>query len=165
MNLLFILSELLKPLNLKTSVILACFIGFNSQLHSQNSQYNDSLAKKLGADEYGMKPYILVILKTGSNTSADKHTVDSCFRGHMQNMERLVQAKLLVVAGPISRNEKKVRGIFILNLNSQEEALNVLQTDPAIHAKLLEPELYNWYGSAALPVYLETADKIWKSNP
>ncbi len=28
-----------------------------------------------------------------------------------------------------------------------------------------DPELYNWYGSAALPEYLEASDRIWKINP
>ncbi len=43
-----------------------------------------------------------------------------------------------------------------------EEANTLLQTDPAIKAKFLEPELYVWYGSAALPEYLEASDKVWK---
>ena len=131
---------------------------------SQNPNYNDSLAKKLGADDYGMKKYVLVILKTGTNASTDKAYIDSCFSGHMKNMEVMVKAGQLVVAGPLGKNEKTYRGIFILNINSIEEASALLQSDPAIKAKLLEPELYNWYGSAALPVYLPTSEKIWQKN-
>lgn len=41
----------------------------------------------------------------------------------------------------------------------------VLQTDPAIKAGLLDMELYNWYGSAALSEYLPFFDKIWKVKP
>jgi len=51
-----------------------------------------------------------------------------------------------------------------LNLSTIEEATKVLQTDPAVHAKLLDAELYKWYGSAALPEYLEASDKIWKTG-
>jgi hypothetical protein len=40
-----------------------------------------------------------------------------------------------------------------------------LETDPAIKEKLLRVELYPWYGSAAIPTYLENHDKIWKENP
>ncbi len=131
---------------------------------AQNSNYNDTLAKRLGADDYGMKKYVLVLLKTGSNTGAGKAFTDSCFRGHMENMEVMVKTGKLVVAGPLGKNEKTYRGIFIPNLQSLEEASALLQSDPAIKAKLLEPELFNWYESAALPVYLETSEKIWIKN-
>jgi hypothetical protein len=35
-----------------------------------NTKYDKALAEKLGGDDYGMKSYFLVILKTGSNTSS-----------------------------------------------------------------------------------------------
>src|SRR5262245_30594317 len=94
---------------------LLCFIFLLSALiaQAQNPKYNDSLAKALGADEYGMKKYTLVILKTGPNTGTSKATTDSCFSGHMANMEKMVAAGELIVAGPIAKNEKTYRGIFI----------------------------------------------------
>jgi uncharacterized protein YciI len=147
-----------------TLVLLAALLLSGKQALSQNPNYNDSLAKALGADDYGMKKYILVILKTGGNTSTDKAYIDSCFKGHMANMEVMVKVGQLVLAGPMGKNDKTYRGIFILNLNSLEEASVLLQNDPAIKAKLLEPELYNWYGSAALPLYLDASDKVWKLN-
>jgi hypothetical protein len=51
-----------------------------------------------------------------------------------------------------------------LNVTTIEEAKSLLETDPAIKEKLLEAELYRWYGSAALPVYLETHKKIQKEK-
>lgn len=131
-----------------------------------NPNYDESLAKKLGGDEYGMKMYILVILKTGTNTSADKELISESFRGHMNNINRLVKDGKLIVVGPLGKNEKNYRGIFILNdVNSLEEANEILQTDPAIKNKLLDVEIFHWYGSAALPEYLPVSDKIWKTNP
>jgi len=132
---------------------------------NNNPNYDGALATKLGADDYGMKKFVLVILKTGSNTDTDKAKKDSCFVGHMTNINKLVEDKKLIVAGPIGKNDKNYRGIFILDLPTLEEATTLLQTDPAIKAKYLEPELYIWYGSAALSEYLETSDKIWKINP
>ncbi len=38
---------------------------------SENPDYDSELAKKLGADDYGMKMYVLVILKTGGNNTTD----------------------------------------------------------------------------------------------
>lgn len=130
-----------------------------------NPNYDPALATKLGADDYGMKEYTLVILKTGSNLTEDKAFIDSCFAGHFDNMGRMVKEDILIVAGPIGKNDMTYRGIFILNVTSIEEAAKILQTDPAINSKLLDAELYKWYGSAALPEYLEASDKVWKIEP
>lgn len=130
-----------------------------------NPNYDSTFAKKLGADEYGMKSYIFVILKTGSNKTMDKAFVDSCFAGHMANIRRMVDQGKLIVAGPMGKNENSYRGIFILNVSTKEEAPELLQTDPAIAGKLLDTDIYNWYGSAALPEYLEASERIWKVNP
>jgi uncharacterized protein YciI len=127
-----------------------------------NPNYDPELATKLGADDYGMKQFVFVILKTGSNESTDKVLRDSCFAGHMDNINRLVEEKKLIVAGPMAKNEKEYRGIFILDVPTMEEAELLLETDPAIKAEFLEPELYSWYGSAALSEYLEASDKVWK---
>jgi uncharacterized protein YciI len=130
-----------------------------------NPNYDSTLAKTYGADDYGMKMYFMVILKTGTSTISDKEIIDSLFAGHMKNINRMVELKKLVVAGPMGKNDKTYRGIFILDVAAIEEVNQLLETDPAIKAKLLEPEIYKWYGSAALPAYLETSDKIWKKNP
>jgi len=151
----------------KLRVILSLLaIGFvlKAQSKKPNNTYDESLAKKLGADEYGMKMYILVILKSGTNTSETKAKTDSLFAGHMANMGKMVEMKKLVIAGPMGKNEKNYRGIFVLNSNSIDEAKQLLESDPAIKAKLLEPELYNWYGSAALAEYLPFHDKIQKTS-
>jgi uncharacterized protein YciI len=104
------------------------------------------------------------MLKSGKNQSTDKVLKDSCFVGHMNNINRLVENKKLIVAGPMEKNEKSYRGIFILDVDPLEEAKLLLETDPAIKAEFLEPELYKWYGSAALSEYLEASDKIWKTG-
>jgi uncharacterized protein YciI len=130
-----------------------------------NPNYDTELAQKLGADDYGMKSYILVILKTGTNQTTDKTLIDNSFRGHLDNITRLVEQGKMIIAGPLGKNDKTYRGIFILNVTTFEEAEKLLQADPAIKKGLLDVELYNWYGSAALPGYLEFSDKIWKVKP
>lgn len=131
-----------------------------------NPGYDKSLADRLGGDDYGMKSYFLVILKTGTNTTTDKELVNESFRRHMDNINRLVEEGKLIVAGPLGKNANNYRGIFILNnINSTEEAKELLQTDPAIKNRLLDYEIFTWYGSAALPEYLPFSDKIWKSKP
>jgi len=127
--------------------------------------YDAKLAKELGADDYGMKSYMFVILKTGSNPNAsDNAFVNECFAGHLSNIKRLAKEKKLVLAGPLGKNEKTYRGLFILNVTTKEEAQELLQSDPAIAADFLAPEIYPWYGSAALPEYLSVSEKIWKKG-
>lgn len=131
-----------------------------------NPNYDKTLAENLKADDYGMKGYVFVILKTGSNQTKDKELISKCFRGHLDNITRLVDDKKLIVAGPFNKNDKNYRGIFILtNVESLKEASELLQTDPAIKEGLLDVELFDWYGSAALPEYLPVSDKIWKVKP
>jgi uncharacterized protein YciI len=113
-----------------------------------------------------MKSYVLVILKTGPADSriTEKNLRDSLFKGHFSNMKALADAGKLVVAGPIGKNDKTYRGIFIFNVPTVEEAMKLAETDPAIKAGIFDVDLFPWYGSAALPMYLYYTDKVAK-NP
>ncbi len=131
-----------------------------------NPNYDKALAEKLGGDDYGMKSYFLIILKTGTNITADKESINQSFKGHLENIHKLVKENKLIVAGPLGKNENNYRGIFILNnIHSIEDAKELLLTDPAIKNGLLDYEIFTWYGSAALPEYLPISDKIWKLKP
>ena len=148
---------------MKFLTFLVVVLSMNASFAQKtNPNYDAELATKLGADDYGMKKFVFVILKTGTNESTDKVLKDSCFTGHMNNIDRLVKEKKLIVAGPMLKNNKSYRGIFILDVHTMEEANTLLETDPAIKANFLEPELYIWYGSAALSEYLEASDRVWK---
>ncbi len=130
-----------------------------------NPNFDADLAKKLNADDYGMKQYILVILKTGDNKTASKEVSNEAFRGHMENIGRLVKEGKLIVAGPLGKNDQTYRGIFIFDVPTIEEARELVTTDPAVKANLLAADLYEWYGSAALAEYLPVSEKIWKIQP
>lgn len=151
-------------MKLLLTISLLTLFAMSAVGQKTNPNYDSTLAKKYGADERGMKSYVLVILKTGSSTITDKAFIDSCFSGHMNNINRLVKSGQLIVAGPLGKNENTYRGIFILNTMTMEEAAELMQTDPAIKEKLLEPILFKWYGSAALPAYLDASDKVWKKG-
>src|SRR5688572_21784627 len=146
-------------------VVLLSVLSLQGSAQANNPKYDKALADSLGGDDYGMKPYILVILKTGANKIDTKETVDSLFRGHMANIGRLAAAGKLIVAGPLKKNERSYRGIFIFNVKTIEEANVLLSTDPAIKEKLLDAELFQWYGSAALPEYLKSHEKIERKKP
>lgn len=128
--------------------------------------YDAVLAKKLGADEYGMKNYVFVILKTGPNDANYKGKErEDMFAGHMANIGRLSEMGKLAVAGPFMKNDRAYRGLFIFNVATVEEAQKLVETDPTIKAGILVAELTPWYGSASLLATPEIHKKIAKAKP
>jgi uncharacterized protein len=131
--------------------------------NGQKIKYSKKLSEKLNADEYGMKKYVLVLLKKGTNTSIDKAERDLAFAGHMKNIGRLAEEKKLVVAGPFMKDQM-YSGLFIFNADSIEKAKEFTDTDPAVKAGYLEPEFHLWYGTAALQETVNIHKKIQKKN-
>jgi uncharacterized protein len=141
-------------------LLLICASYLHSSAQAENPKYDKALADSLGADKYGMKMYYLVILKTGSNQVTDKEKMGELFKGHMDNINKLVKDGRMVIAGPLGKNDKQYRGIFVLNAKTKEEVDVMLQGDTAIKEKVFDVEIYPWYGSAALPKYLEYHEKV-----
>lgn len=106
-------------------------------------------AANYGADEYGMKQYVMAFLRKGPNRSTDKAVADSLQKAHLDNISRMAEEGKLVVAGPFL-NDGDLRGIYIFNVATIEEAKQLTETDPAIVAGSLTMELIPWYSSAAL---------------
>ena len=151
---------------LTTAIVLSSLmLTMETIAQTLNPNYDPKLAERLGADDYGMKSFILVILKTGTNKTTEKSVKNKAFTGHLKNINRLVDEKKLIVAGPFGKNNDSFRGLFILDVETIEQANILLQTDPAIKSNFLKVELYKWYGSAALSEYLVASDKVWKINP
>jgi uncharacterized protein YciI len=142
----------------------AILSSFKASAQEVNKNYDEKLAKELKADDYGMKRYVLVILKTGTVTNLPKATQDSIFTGHMANISRLAAEGKLVVAGPLGKNDKSYRGIFIFDVDDIEAAKKLVNTDPVILSKLMDAEYYPWYGSAALKETLKIHSKIEKKG-
>lgn len=143
------------------AIILFVFVPA-SFAQKTNPNYDAELAKKFNADDYGMKKFIFVILKTGSQKSTDKKFRDDCFASHMKSTNKLIKERKMVIAGPMFKNDNNYRGIFILAVDTKDKAKELLKNDKAISENFLEAIYYDWYGSAALAEYLKTADKIWK---
>lgn len=152
---------------MKTTLIflLLTIANFLAFAQNNNPNFDAELAKNLGADDYGMKQYVLVMLKTGENKTASKEETSQLFRGHLDNISRLAKEGKLIVAGPLGKNDQTYRGIYIFDVPTIEEARKLVKTDPAINANLLGADFFEWYGSAALAEYLTASDKIWKIQP
>ncbi|MFN5416478.1 MAG: YciI family protein [Flavobacteriia bacterium] len=139
-------------------LLMFCSFSFTQE---KTVAYDSILAKKLGADEYGMKTYYFVYLKAGKNRSQDSLEVEHIQRAHLDNIAKLANEGKLIVAGPFM-DDNEVRGIFILNAKSMEEAMEWTQTDPAVKAGRLIMEVHPFYCSAALMMVPELHKKIAK---
>lgn len=147
--------------NIAFLLLLFSAIGFTQET---NPEYDEKLAKSLNADDYGMKTYVFCILRTGSNTTATKEERAKLFEGHMVNINKLADEGKLVVAGPFMKNERNYRGIFIFNVSTVEEANALVETDPAVKAKIFEAEMTVWYSSAALQQIDQLHNKVAKKK-
>lgn len=125
------------------------------------SKFDAELAKRVGADQMGMRKYVLAILKTGpKDAEVQGDARKALFKGHFDNMNRLAKEGKLAVAGPFNDPEKKYRGLFILAVATVEEAKALAETDPTVKAGVLIVEYVPWYGSAALMLSNELHDKV-----
>ncbi len=146
------------------ALLAICFLhtGF-----SQDSpvKYDQELADSLGADGYGMKMYTFVALKTGQNHIADRDSMQSLMRGHLDNISRLAEAGEIILAGPYGKNEMNFRGLFVFNSTDTIAVRKMLNSDPAIATGIFDAILIPWYGSAAIPMYMPYHSHIEKEKP
>jgi uncharacterized protein len=144
-------------------LILAFVCVATPVLMAEERAFDPELAKRLGADERGMKMYVLCILKTGPKDGEVKGDErKEIFAGHFANIGRLADEGKLAVAGPFGKNDKSYRGLYIFNVATVEEAEKLVVLDPAVKAGVFVPELTVWYGSAAMMVVSETHKKLEK---
>lgn len=142
---------------------LLFFVLLVQNSFSQENPYDSVYAQKLGADDYGMKKYVMAFLKSGKTKMEDKDESNRLQMEHLKNIQRLADEGKLVLAGPFFA-EGDLRGIYVFNVTSVEEAKSLTETDPAIIAGVLEMELIPWYGSAALMEVTGIHKKIQKTS-
>lgn len=93
-----------------------------------------------GADQYGMKQYVITFLKIGPNRVLDSAETYNLQVGHMENIGKMADAGQLVLVGPFMGNGE-IRGIYIFNVTTVEEAKELTEIDPAIKAGSLVMDL------------------------
>ena len=60
--------------------------------------YDAALAERLGADELGMKAYVVAFLKPGPNRDQPPDEAKALMAGHLANIERMADEGSLVLA-------------------------------------------------------------------
>ena len=145
-------------------LLLASFANAQNQTAPQsNPNYDAALAAKLGADERGMKMYVMCFLKTGPLKVDDANKRAELMKGHFAMINRLAEEKKLVVAGPFSEGGE-FRGIYLFDVKTIEEAQKLTETDPSIKEGYFKVEFIKWYGSAALMQVNDVHKKIAKTG-
>jgi len=143
-------------------LIITLSIGITGYTQDKEiTDFDESLAKELGADDYGMRKYVIAFLKKGPNRTNDSIQAAALQKGHMANIGRLAKEGKLAIAGPFLDNGE-LRGIYIFNVETIEEAKKLTESDPAIKAGSLVMELHPWYGSAALGLVNKYHAKVSK---
>lgn len=128
-----------------------------------NPNYDAALSAKLGADERGMRQYVMCFLKTGPLKIEDKAKQAELMKGHFAMIGRLAKEKKLILAGPFVEGGE-FRGIYLFDVKTIDEAKALTETDPSIKEGYFKVEFIKWYGSAALMQVNDTHSKIAKKG-
>ncbi len=146
-------------------VLFACHLSYAqpAAVEALPPGFDAELAKQVGADERGMKSYVLVILKTGPNKMPAGPERDEMFKGHFANMGRLAGEKKLALAGPLDGVDGW-RGLFVLAVAGIEEATTLVATDPVIIKGEMVAEYHRFYGSAGLMMVNDIHKKVAKKG-
>lgn len=143
--------------------ILFLLLSFSAFGQQENSQLDTALVRQTGADQYGMRQYVMAFLKAGPNRNLPKEEAAKLQMAHLENIGRMADTGKLVLAGPFL-DDGEFRGIYIFNVATVDEAKALTETDPAIQAGSLVMELKPWYGSAALVLVNDLHKKVQASG-
>ena len=125
--------------------------------------YDAEMARSVDADDFGMRKYVLVVLKTGPNKLPAGAERDEMYKGHFANINRLAAQGTLALAGPFDGVDGW-RGLFILAVADIEEARQHVATDPVIVKGEMVAEYHRYYGSAAPMLVPGAHDKVAKKR-
>ncbi|WP_212006248.1 YciI family protein [Chitinophaga sp. HK235] len=91
-----------------------------------------------------IKCYWMVFLKTGPHRDQNMEDAAKIQSAHLQNITRLAKAGKLITAGPFG-NDGDLKGMFILNCKDSLEAVQLVESDPAVKAGRLRFEVLPWW--------------------
>jgi uncharacterized protein YciI len=151
------------PLLLTVAGLLPLAAAAQAPAAPANPAYDEALAQRFGADDFGMRRYVLVILKTGPNKMPPGPERDAMFRGHFENIKRLSDEGKLVLAGPLDGVDGW-RGLFVFAVREIEEARQLAATDPVLVHGEMVAEYHKYYGTAALVGVREVHERLGRKK-
>lgn len=114
----------MKSKTLLLTCLLISVLSFAQEKKPEKTKYNQELATSLGADKYGMKPYTIVMLTTGTTHIEDKAQMSELMKGHMNNIGKLANEGKIVVAGPFLEKIKRTTEVCLSSTPNLRKKLN-----------------------------------------
>jgi len=95
--------------------------------------------------EFNTKQYYFVMLTKGDNAEKiDSVKSKRLMIGHLNNIKKMADMGKLLIAGPFG-DDGYWRGIFIFDVKTKHEVVELLKNDPAIQAGRLAYEIHPWW--------------------
>jgi uncharacterized protein YciI len=99
-----------------------------------------------------MTTYYVGFLYRGPKwTPEDTPEVERLQEEHMANIRRMADSGKLLLAGPFS-DGGNLRGMFVFQVDSMEEAKALADAHPAVKAGRLTVEMHPWYSAKGIRV-------------
>lgn len=124
----------------KIILFISILFGFIIHVQAQEEfEYTE------GDTTYIMKKYYMVLLLANPDKeSLDSIQVATIQQAHLDNISKLGKEGKIVMAGPMG-DDGDLRGIFVMDCSSLEEAKELVNTDPAIKKKRMLFEVHPWW--------------------
>jgi len=104
------------------------------------------------ADGWEMTTYYVVLLTRGPKwTPQETDETKRIQEEHLANVHKMFEAGKLILAGPFT-DGGNLRGIFVLQVGSLEEAKAMANADPAVKAGRLSVEVHPWYSAKGIRI-------------
>lgn len=117
-----------------------------------STSYRCLEAEQKEAEGYEMTTYYVAFLYRGPKwTPEETEEVKRIQEGHMANIRKMAADGKLVLAGPFSDNGK-LRGMFVFQVGSMDEAKALADGDPAVQAGRLVAEIHPWFAAKGIRV-------------
>jgi uncharacterized protein YciI len=93
--------------------------------------------------KWTMKKHHLVLLRRGPQTNQPEAEAQKIQLDHLSYIRRMLDERKMLAAGPFTTGGE-LRGIFVLNTESADEAKAWAEADPAVKAGRLTVEIHPW---------------------
>jgi len=124
---------------MEKSILVVLAIVLSTSLFSQENPREFEMTE--GDTTYVMKQYMFCMYLSGAERSQSDEEKEKIQSAHLAHLNMLAEEHNLFVAGPFGDDSDK-RGVLLFDLETVEEAEDLVSQDPAVQAKRLDFECH-----------------------